>query len=72
MEGFGSGIRLHAPAHQDGPRSSPNVVEAEAIRMIRYAIEQGVNYVDTAYPYHGGNSEIRAWAKPCATATASR
>jgi predicted aldo/keto reductase-like oxidoreductase len=31
--------------------------EEEAGKMISYAIEQGINYFDTAYPYHGGQSE---------------
>lgn len=37
---------------------SSDIDEAEAIRMIHYAIDQGVNYVDTAYGYHDKMSEI--------------
>ncbi len=33
------------------------VDEKEAIRMIRHGIDSGINYVDTAKPYHGGRSE---------------
>ena len=29
----------------------------EAIRMIRRGIDRGINYLDTAYPYHDGQSE---------------
>jgi len=33
------------------------VDEPLAVEMIRTAIDGGVNYVDTAWPYHGGQSE---------------
>lgn len=31
--------------------------EPEATRMLHYGIDHGINYVDTAWPYHGGASE---------------
>jgi len=37
----------------------PNIPidEPEALKMVQHALEQGVNYYDTAYGYHGGKSE---------------
>lgn len=42
----------------DGKQISPNIDDAEAIRMVRHTIDLGVNYVDTAYMYHDGRSEV--------------
>lgn len=50
--GFGA-MRLPIEGGDPG-----NIKEEESIRLIRYAIDNGVNYVDTAYNYHKGKSEI--------------
>ena len=47
--GFGA---MRLPVNADGSIDEPQVKE-----MTRYAMEHGVNYFDTAWPYHGGESE---------------
>lgn len=40
------------------PGGTPaDIDEKTTADMVRYAMEHGVNYFDTAYPYHGGMSE---------------
>ena len=48
--GFGC---MRLPRTGDG-----NIDEIELQRMVDYAIEHGVNYFDTAWPYHDGKSEL--------------
>jgi predicted aldo/keto reductase-like oxidoreductase len=41
----------------DGAPQSEKVDKGTAVGMIRAAVDRGVNYIDTAYPYHNGVSE---------------
>lgn len=51
MLGFGA-MRMPVADGDDA-----KIVEAEAARMVDRAMEAGINYYDTAWGYHGGNSE---------------
>lgn len=39
-------------------RDNARIDEKKTAEMVAYAIEQGINYFDTAWGYHAGNSEI--------------
>ncbi|MEI6285004.1 MAG: aldo/keto reductase [Bacillota bacterium] len=52
--GFG-GMRFMEVGESD---SANTVDEAAAVKMLRYAYDQGINYVDTAYIYNDGQSEV--------------
>lgn len=49
--GFGC-MRLPTVEGQDG-----KIDTKRAVDMVRYGIDNGINYLDTAYFYHSGNSE---------------
>ncbi len=52
--GFGM-MRLPVVKAEDGKE---HIDRGEAIRMVRHAVDRGVNYVDTAYGYHHKESEV--------------
>ncbi len=51
-------MRLPLLKKPDGTVDNTLVDEEAAARLVRTAAARGVNYFDTAYPYHGGNSEV--------------
>ena len=55
--GAAQSMQAQGIVHGGGKYALRKVGDVEAIRQIRDAVDNGVNYVDTAWPYHGGESE---------------
>lgn len=43
--------------HTKNEQGETELLMDEAVNLIRHAIDQGISYIDTAYPYHNGLSE---------------
>ena len=54
LSGLGMGaMRLPVVEGDDG-----KIDQQKAFEMVDYAMAHGINYYDTAWGYHGGNSEL--------------
>jgi predicted aldo/keto reductase-like oxidoreductase len=55
--GFGC-MRLPTVAEPDPDSPVGKIDYAKAVEMVRYAVDHGVDYIDTAYSYHDEKSEV--------------
>lgn len=58
--GFGMMRLPTLPLDPGNPKGKTGIDEPQAIKIVRHAIDNGVNYLDTAYGYHDGMSEVVA------------
>jgi uncharacterized protein len=49
---------LRLPTLDTNLMTGEHIIEKDAIRLIRHGIDQGINYLDTAYNYHNLTAEL--------------